>query len=169
MAAKEGTAMPIIALSEAAVAVLRFRVKGLRTPVTEGRLPAFQELVNAGIMEPDGEDLRFTEDGWSRREEILREEQERIEREGYDPPDASNLSEAVRGLLRTCVARGCPDGDETNRPAYRELVRARIMIPMGSFTKGDECAFGWTYWGWHRRFEFAEMSGAKEAVCRLSV
>jgi hypothetical protein len=163
MTAKEGTAMQTVALSESAVAMLRFRVKGLRTPVTERRLPAFQELVNAGIMEPDGEDFRFTEDGWSRREEILREEQERIERERYDPPDASNLSEAARELLRTCVARGCPDGDETNRPAYRELVRARIMIPIGSFTKGDECVFVWTYWGWHRRFEFAEMSCAKEA------
>jgi hypothetical protein len=158
--------MQAIALPESALAVLRFRVKGLRTPVTEQRLPAFQELVNAGIMEPDGEDFRFTEDGWSRREEILREE-ERIERERYDPPDASDLSEVARELLSTCIARGCPDGDETNRPAYRELVRARIMIPMGSFTKGDECVFGWTYWGWHRRFEFAEMSGAKEAVCWL--
>jgi hypothetical protein len=163
MTAKEGTAMQTIALSENAVAVFRLRVKGLRMPPTERRLPAYRELVEAGIMEPDGEGFGFTAEAWERREELLREAEERIERERYDPPDASDLSEAARELLRTCIARGCPDGDETNRPAYRELVRARIMVPMGSFTKGDECVFGWTYWGWHRRFEFAEMSGAKEA------
>jgi hypothetical protein len=153
IAAKEGTVMPTIALSESAVAVLRLRIKGLRTPVTEQRLPAFRELVNAGIMESDGEDFRFTEDGWPRREAILREEEERIERERYDPPDASSLSEAARELLRACVAGTCPDGDEGNRPAYRELVKARIMVPLGSFTKGDECVFQFTYWGWKKRYE----------------
>jgi hypothetical protein len=46
-----------------------------------------------------------------------------------------------------------PEGDETNRPAYRELVEARIMMPMGSFTKGDEYVFRFTYWGYKLRFE----------------
>jgi hypothetical protein len=47
-------------------------------------------------------------------------------------------------LLRTCVAGNCPEGHESNRLAYRELVKARIMVPMGSFTKGDECVFRFT-------------------------
>ena len=103
--------MPTIALSESAVATLRFRVKGLRTPVTEQRLPAFQELVNAGIMEPDrAREFRFTEDGWAHREEILHEEDERIERERYEPPDASHLSESARELLRRRLA-GDREGD----------------------------------------------------------
>jgi len=57
------------ALSESAVAVLRFRVKGYRMKVTDRSLEAFRELA-AGIMEPvpgaDGNpeaDYRFTEDG----------------------------------------------------------------------------------------------------------
>ena len=55
MTAKEGTAMQTVALSENAVAVFRLRVKGLRMPPTERRLPAYRELVEAGIMEPVGE------------------------------------------------------------------------------------------------------------------
>ncbi len=56
--------MQTIALSETAVAVLRFRVKGWRFPVRERDRDAFSELVEAGIMEPDGTDFRFTEGGW---------------------------------------------------------------------------------------------------------
>jgi hypothetical protein len=160
--AKEGTVMETVALSESAVAALRFRVKGWRWKVNDRNRAAFQELVAAGIMEPDGEDFRFTEAGWERREEILAEQEDRIERERYEPPDASHLSQAARELLRTCVVTEYPDGDETNRPAYRELVKARIMIPMGSFTQGDECVFRFTYWGWRRRFEFAEMDCPKD-------
>jgi hypothetical protein len=154
-----------IALSENAVAVLRFEIKGWRAKNQESRLAAYRELAAAGIMEPvpDSEfEYRFTEDGLRQREELLAEAQDRIERERYEPPDAGTLSEAARKLLRTCLAGDCPDGDETNRPAYRELVMARIMIPMGSFSKGDECVFRFTYWGWRRRFEFAEMDCAKE-------
>jgi hypothetical protein len=31
------------------------------------------------------------------------------------------------------------------------------MIPMGSFTQGDECVFRFTYLGWRQRFELAEI------------
>ena len=150
--------MQTIALSESAVALLRFRVKKWPMKIREQDRPGYQELVDAGILEPDGDDYRFTDDGGARRQELLSEAEERIERERYEPPDASCLSEAARELLRTCIAGNCPDGDESNRPAYRELVKARIMIPMGSFTKGDECVFRFTYWGWKRRYELAEMS-----------
>ena len=156
-----------IALSENAVAVLRFEIKGWRARNQESRLPAYRELAAAGVMEPvPGSELeyRFTEDGLRQREELLAEAQDRIERERYEPPDMGSLSEAARALLRTCIAGECPDGDETNRPAYRELVTARIMIPMGSFSKGDECVFRFTYWGWRRRFEFAELDCAKESA-----
>jgi hypothetical protein len=162
MTAKEGAAMPTFALSSAAVAVLRFRIKGWKMPVRDRDRDTFRELVEAGIMMPDGQDYKFTEDGWVRREEILRDEYERIERERYEPPDASHLSEEAKELLRICVAGDFPDGDETNRPAYRELVKARIMIPMGSFSKGDECVFRFTYWGYKLRFEI--LGCAKEAM-----
>ena len=66
----------IFALSESAVAVLRFRVNGYRMKVNDSSLEAFRELAAAGIMEPvpgeDGNpeaDYRFTEDGWVRRQE----------------------------------------------------------------------------------------------------
>jgi len=76
-------AMPeTFALSDSAVAVLRFRVKGYRTNVTDGSLEAFRELAADGIMEPmpgaDGKpsaDCRFTEDGWARRQELLSREE----------------------------------------------------------------------------------------------
>jgi len=65
-----------VALSESAVAVPRFRVKGYRMKVTERSLEAFRELAAAGIIEPvpgaDGNpeaDYPFTEDGWARRQE----------------------------------------------------------------------------------------------------
>ncbi len=148
--------MQRIALSENAVAVFRLRVKGHRMPVTDRRLEAFRELVAAGIMLPDGDDFRFTDDGWARREELLREAQDRIERERYEPPDVSNLSAAARELLRRRMA-GDREVTDANRPLYRELVAARIMIPVHSFIGGSESAYHFTYWGWNRRFEFAEM------------
>lgn len=142
-------------LSETAVAVLRFRAKGYPMPVTPERLPAFEELVAAGIMESSGEDFRFTPEGWERREEILDAQTDRIQRERYAPPDSDlALSRRARRLLRTCITE-IPEGNRLNRPAFRELVKARIMMPMGSFTKGDECVFLWTYWGWRLRFELA--------------
>jgi hypothetical protein len=148
--------MQTITLSANAVALLRFRVKKWPMKVREQDWAGYQELVDAGIMVPDGDDFKFTEDGWARQHERLSEAEDRIERERYEPPDASDLSDAARELLRTCSAGNCPDGDETNRPAYRELVKARIMIPLGSFTKGDECVFRFTYWGWKRRFEILD-------------
>jgi hypothetical protein len=148
--------MQTISLSTSAVALLRFRVKKWPMKVREQDLAGYKELVDAGIMVPDGDDFKFTEDGWAQRHERLSEAEDRIERERYEPPDAGDLSNAARELLRTCSGGNCPDGDETNRRAYRELVKARIMIPLGSFTKGDECVFRFTYWGWRRRFEILD-------------
>jgi hypothetical protein len=157
--------MQTVMLSENAVAVLRFEIKGWRANKKESRLPAYRELAAAGIMEPvpgSEWEYHFTEEGLRQREELLAKAEDRIERERYEPPDTCGLSEAAKELLRTCITGDCPDGDETNRPAYRELVKARIMIPVGSFSKGDECVFRFTYWGWRRRFECAEMDCAKE-------
>jgi hypothetical protein len=162
MTAKEGMAMQTIALSESAVAVLRFRVKGLRTPVTERRLPAFQELVHAGIMEPDGAGFRFTAEAWDRREDLLREAEDRIERERYEPPDAGGLSEAAKTLLRRIASEERVEITKANRPAFRELATARVVVLGHSFLDGEESSYRWTYWGWRGRFE---LSGcAKETV-----
>ena len=49
--------MKTLTLSESAVALLRFRVKGWAIEFRESDLPAFQELVDAGILEPNGRDL----------------------------------------------------------------------------------------------------------------
>jgi hypothetical protein len=141
-------------LSESAVALLRFRVKGHRTPVTERRVPAFRELVDAGIMVPAADDFRFTEEGWARREEILREQEERIERERYEPPDASGLSVSARDLMRRIIS-GRVEITPENRPAFRELAAARIIILGHSFTGGSESIYRWTYWGHRQRLEIA--------------
>ena len=38
--------------------------QGPALPVTDRRPEAYRELADAGIMQPDGDDFRFTEDGW---------------------------------------------------------------------------------------------------------
>jgi hypothetical protein len=49
--------MKTVTLSESAVALMRFQVKGWPIKFRESDLPAFQELVDAGIMEPNGHDF----------------------------------------------------------------------------------------------------------------
>ena len=149
-----------IALSESAVAVLRFRVKGYLMKVTDSSLEAFRELAAAGIMEPvrgaDGDheaDYKFTEDGWARRQELLSEAEERIERDRFEPPDASNLSGAARELLHRRLA-GNREVTDANRPLYRELVAARIMYPVSTWVGGPESVFRFTRAGWERREEW---------------
>ncbi len=141
--------MQAVALSENAVALLRYRVKKWPIKVREIDLPAYRELVEAGVMAPDGDHFRFTEEGWAHREELLREAADRIERERFEPPDASNLSESAKDLLRRRLA-GDREVTEANLPHYHELVAARIMIPIHSFIGGAEFAFHFTYWGWKR-------------------
>jgi hypothetical protein len=160
--------MQTISLSANAVAVLRFEIKGWRLKHPGSRLPAYRELAEAGIMEPvpgsEGE-YRFTPEGLEHREAILEREADRIERERYEPPDASGLSEAARELLRRRLA-GDEEVTDANRPLYRELVAARIMIPCHSFVGGWEAVFKFTYWGWKQRFELAGMSPAEELARR---
>jgi hypothetical protein len=48
-----------------------------------------------------------------------------------------------------------------NRPAFRELAAARIILLGHSFAGGPESAYRWTYHGWRRRFEL--LAGTKEA------
>jgi hypothetical protein len=156
--------MPIV-LSPSAVAVLRFEIKGYRSETPERRLPAYRELAAAGIMEPvPGSDTeyRFTADGLRNREAILEREAERIERERYDPPDG-NLSESARERLRRYLA-GERGVTEENRPAYRELVAARVMVPVHTFVGGREAEYRLTYWGHERRFELAATNCAKETA-----
>lgn len=153
-----------IRLSENAVAALRFEIKGVRAKDPSRRLSAYRELATAGIMEPvpgsDGE-YRFTEDGMRHREAILAREVERIERERYEPPDG-DLSEAARERLRLYLAGDCAVTEE-NRPAYRELVAARVMIPVHTFAGGREAEYRLTYWGHARRFELAG-TAARDSV-----
>jgi len=156
--------MPTIALSESAVAVLRFRVRGYRMPVRDRHLEAFRELVDAGIMESADGDFRFTEDGWNRREELLREAEERIERDRFEPPDASNLSASARELVRRIISGERVEVTSENRDAFRELAAGRIVILGHSFAKGDESTYRFTYWGWKRRFEWVQSGCAKEGI-----
>ncbi len=145
--------MRTLELSESAVALLRHRAKGWPINVRESDLPAFRELVDAGIMEPTEKDFRFTEDGWIQRDQLLAEAEDRIERARFDAPDASNLSEAARELLRRRLA-----GDERVTPdnleAYRELSAARIMYPVSTWAGGPESVFRFTLLGWERREEW---------------
>jgi hypothetical protein len=148
------------ALSESAVAVFRFRVKGYRMKVNDRSREAFRELAAAGIMEPvpgaDGNpeaDYQFTADGWARRQVLLSEAEERIERERFEPPDASNLSKAARELLRRRLA-GDREVTDANRPLYRELAAAQIMYPVSTWVGGPESVFRFTRAGWERREEW---------------
>jgi hypothetical protein len=152
--------MQTVTLSENAVAVFRLRVKGLRMPPTDRRLPAYRELVEAGIMEPDGDGFGFTAEAWERREELLREAEDRIERVRHDPPDTSNLSDAAMALLRRIASGERVEVTKANRPTFRELAAARILLLGHSFVGGDESHYRFTYWGWHRRFEL--LARAKE-------
>lgn len=141
-----------ITLSESAVAVLRLLNRGRGLPVTAQGLPAYRELVDAGIMEPVPGSLtefRFTEAGLEHRERIVAREQERIERERYAPPDGE-LSEVARERLRRHL-EGDREVTTENRPAYQELVAARVMIPSRPFVGGEE--YRLTYWGWKLKDE----------------
>jgi hypothetical protein len=144
---REGTAVQTIALSESSVAVFRLRVKGHKLPVDEQRLGAYRELAEAGIVEPAEEDFKFTDDGWTHREELLVEAHDRIERGRFEPPDAVNLSEAARDFLRRRVA-----GDDRVTPenlgAYRELAAAWIMYPVSTWAGGPESVFRFTLAGY---------------------
>ncbi len=147
-----------------AVAVLRLHVEGERMPANERNLLAYQELIKAAIMEPVPElerVYRLTANGRKHRESIVERETERIERERFEPPAASNLSAAARELLRHLIADRVEVTPE-NRFAFRELAAARILILGHSFRDGRESAYRWTYWGWHRRFEL--LGCAKAAV-----
>ena len=145
--------MKTLTLSESAVALLRFRVKGWPIEFRESDLPAFQELVDAGILEPNGRDFGFTEQGWSQRNELLAEAENHIERRRFDPPDGSKLSKAARELVRRRLA-----GDDRVTPenieAYRELSAARIMYPVSTWAGGPESVFRFTLAGWERRDEW---------------
>ena len=61
--------MQTVTLSESALAACSDFAHGPALPVTDRRLEAYRELAHAGIMQPDGEDFRFTEDGLETRRE----------------------------------------------------------------------------------------------------
>jgi hypothetical protein len=144
--------MQAFALSESATAVLRLRAKGLRLPVTDGRLEAYRELTDAGIMEADGEDFRFTAAGWARREETISAAEAHLRCLKPRLPARIEISRAARRTLARHLA-GDKEVTGANRDAYRELARAGIMVSVGTFTKGDDCVFQLTHQGWERRHE----------------
>ena len=143
-------------LSANAVAVLRFEIKGWRAKNKESRLPAYHELAAAGIMEPvpgSETEYRFTEEGMKQRDEILRNTEDRIERERFEPPDIGNLSEASWALLRQIVSGERVEITLCNRSPFRELAAARIIYLLHTFAKGEESGYRFTYFGWNQRFE----------------
>jgi hypothetical protein len=75
--------MQIVALSERALALLRFRVERGSRHVDDSNRDAYRELARAGIMYPvsgfiSGPEYlyRFTDEGWERRFEFLRDAKE---------------------------------------------------------------------------------------------
>jgi hypothetical protein len=64
------------------------------------------------------------------------------------------LSESALALLRCRLATQDNRGDNTNREAYRGLVRAGIMFAVSGFVSGPEASFRFTDEGWARRGEF---------------
>ena len=149
--------MRTIALSETAVALLRFRVNGWPINLKRQDLPAFEELVEAEIMVRDGDDFNFTEDAWLHRHELLNEAEELIERERFEPPDARQLSDSAKALLRRIALGERVEITSANRPHFRELAAARIIYLMHTFARGDESSYRFTYWGFRQRLELAEL------------
>jgi hypothetical protein len=145
--------MKTVTLSERAVALLRLRVKGWPIKVRESDEQAFQELVDAGIMEPDGNDFKFTEEGWLHRKQLLARAEDHIECGRFEQPDGSNLSTAARELLRRRLA-GDDRVTRENLEAYRELSAARIMYPVSTWAGGPESVFRFTPAGWEHREEW---------------
>jgi hypothetical protein len=149
-----------VALSENAVAVLRFRVKGHQLPPTERRLAAYRELVDAGIMVPvpgmhgsPKSDFDFTEAAHKRREEILDAAEAHLRSLEPRLPAEIALSRTARKTLTRHLA-GETKVTDANRDAYRELARAGIMIPVSTFIGGPEALFRFTWQGCERRHEF---------------
>jgi hypothetical protein len=64
------------------------------------------------------------------------------------------LSEAAMALLRHRLATRDNRVNDSNREAYRELVRAGIMFAVSGFVSGPEASFRFTDEGWARRGEF---------------
>ena len=153
-------------LSELAVSVLWLHVERERRPATDRNLPAFEELVEAGIMEPvpDAERLyRLTAEGREHREEIVEREQERIERGRYAPPDVSRLSDRAWGLLHRIASGEEVEVRPENRSLFRELAEARVVLVINTYAGGPESAWRWTYWGWKRKPEWVDIACAKAA------
>jgi hypothetical protein len=149
--------MQTVVLSKSALAVLRLRAKGLRLPATDARLEAYRELADAGIMKPDGDDFRFTADGWARREETIDAAEARLRSLEPRLPERIELSRAARRTLARHLA-GHKQVTDANRDAYRELARAGIMESVGTFIKGDDCVFQLTHQGSERSHEFLHPS-----------
>jgi hypothetical protein len=145
--------MQTVILSKSALAVLRLRAKGVRLPVTDRRLEAYRELAEAGIMEAVGDEFHFAADGWERREEFISAAEAHLRRLEPRLPERIELSRAARRTLARHLA-GNKDVTDANRDAYRELARAGVMEPVGTFIKGDDCVFQLTHQGWERRHEF---------------
>jgi hypothetical protein len=155
--------MQTLTLSEAAVATLRFEIKGWKGKVREIDLPGYRELVAAGIMEPDGEGYRLTAVGLSDGEAIVEREQERIESGRYAPPDVSRLSDPGWVLLRRIASGEEVEVTSETRPLLRELAKARVVLVINTYAGGPESAWRWTYWGWKRKPEWVEIACARAA------
>jgi hypothetical protein len=65
----------------------------------------------------------------------------------------THLSAAALALLRQRLATKDNRVDDSNREAYRELVRAGIMFAVSGFASGPEASFRFTDKGWAHRDE----------------
>jgi hypothetical protein len=82
---------------------------------------------------------------------------------------------AATGINITMLFRGCARKDDSralaspramglgNRPAFRELAEARIIILRHTFAKGEESGYRFTYWGCERRFEILSWGAAEKS------
>jgi hypothetical protein len=64
------------------------------------------------------------------------------------------LSRKALALFRQHIeGRGDIDVDDSNREAYRELVRAGLMVAGNSFARGEESVYHVTKTGFERKTE----------------
>jgi hypothetical protein len=117
-----------ITLSEPAVSLLRRRLAREWIEVTEGTLPVYRELVDAGLMIPLATFTRGPERAFRQ-----------IPDRGRIPPmNTTTLSAEALSLLRRRLAGEWVGVSEETRPLYRELMAAGLMYPVSTLINGSE-------------------------------
>ena len=79
----------------------------------------------------------------------------------------TELSKAAIALLRRRLETQDNRVDDSNREAYRELVRAGIMFAVSGFVSGPEASFRFTDLGWGAGQNSSATIPIPDSLCQL--